>query len=175
MTIVAQKFKILSKRTVRGSALVTFSDTKQGFTVQEGKQKCMEKGLWNICQLLYVFIVIVLTTNLFLSTQNEKYTLPLHGRQWIQVPWQIDSIRYNTKLLKKLLDRLDTKECKDSDFLSILYSKPLREFRKPSLKLETEFESQSMTYPSGRVISHSVHKRFSKLLKFLPENLQHTQ
>ena len=45
----------------------------------------------------------------------------------------------------------------------------------PSLKLETEFASRSMTYPSGRVISHSLQKMFSKLLKFLPENLQHTQ
>ena len=32
-----------------------------------------------------------------------------------------------------------------------------------------------MTDPSGGVISHSLHKRFSKLLPFLPENLQHTQ
>ena len=43
----------------------------------------------------------------------EKYTLPLHGRQWIQVHSQIDSIRYNTKLWKKLIDGLDTKECKE--------------------------------------------------------------
>ena len=32
-----------------------------------------------------------------------------------------------------------------------------------------------MTYPSGRVISHSLHKRFSRLLQLLPENLQRTQ
>ena len=64
-----------------------------------------------------------------------------------------------------------------------LIPKNCKEFRakhyenleKPSLKLETEFESQSMTCPSGRVISHSLHKRFSILLKFLKENLQHTQ
>ena len=31
-------------------------------------------------------------------------------KQWIQVHSQIDSIRYNTKFSKKLLDRLDTKE-----------------------------------------------------------------
>ena len=37
--------KILSKRTVRGSALVTLSDTKQGFTVPRRKQRCMETGL----------------------------------------------------------------------------------------------------------------------------------
>ena len=45
MTMVAQKFEILSKGTVRGSALVTFSDTKQGFTLPRGKQRCMESGL----------------------------------------------------------------------------------------------------------------------------------
>ena len=41
MTMVAQKFKILSERTVCGSALVTFSDTKQGFIVPREKQRCM--------------------------------------------------------------------------------------------------------------------------------------
>ena len=39
MTMVAQKFKILSKRTVCGSALVTLSDTKQGFIVPREKQR----------------------------------------------------------------------------------------------------------------------------------------
>ena len=48
--MVAQKIKILSKRPVRGSALVTFSDTKQGFTVPIGKQRCTENGLCNICK-----------------------------------------------------------------------------------------------------------------------------
>ena len=47
------------------------------------------------------------------NTIPEKYTLPLHGRQWIQVHSQIDSIHYNDKLSKKLLDRHDTKECKE--------------------------------------------------------------
>ena len=33
--MVAQKFKTLSKRTVCGTALVTFSDTNQGFIVTQ--------------------------------------------------------------------------------------------------------------------------------------------
>ena len=84
-----------------------------------------------------------------------------------------------TQFLTTLISRgncsidLIPKNVKNSDFLSLLYRKPVREIRKP--KLETEFASRSMTYTSGRVISHSVHKRFSKLLQFLPENLQHTQ
>ncbi len=52
------------------------------------------------------------------------------------------------------------KNIRNCDFLSSLHSKPLREFRNPSLKLEIEFASRSMTYPSGRVISHSLHKMF---------------
>ena len=68
---------------------------------------------------------------------------------------------------------LTPKNVKNSDFLSILYSKSQRE--NSSLKLDTEFASRSMTYPSGRVISHNLHKRFSKLLQFLPEKFQHTQ
>ena len=54
------------------------------------------------------------------------------------------------------------KNVKNSVILSILYSKPLREFRNLSLKLETEFVSRSVTYPSGGVLSHSLHKKFSK-------------
>ena len=51
MTMVAQKLKNLlekEKQTVRGSAVVTVSNTRQGFTVPRGKQKCMEAGLCNI-------------------------------------------------------------------------------------------------------------------------------
>ena len=67
------KIQDLSKRTVCGSALVTFSETKQGFTVPRGKRKCMENGLCNICKLLYVFIVFVFTTNLILSTRHDFF------------------------------------------------------------------------------------------------------
>ena len=49
-----QKFKTLSKGTVRGSDLVTLSDTKQGFTVPKRKQRCTENRLRNICKFLYV-------------------------------------------------------------------------------------------------------------------------
>ena len=73
MTMVAQKFKNLSKRTDCGSALVTFSDTKQGFTVPRGKQKCMENGLCNIYNFWYLFIVFVFTTNLILSTRHDFF------------------------------------------------------------------------------------------------------
>ena len=76
---------------------------------------------------------------------------------------------------KKFSIDLIPKNVKNSDFLSILYSKPYENLEKPSLKLETELASLSMTYPSRRVISHSLHKKFSKKLQFLPENLQHTQ
>ena len=63
MTKVAQKFKISSKQTVFGSALVTLSDTKQGFTVPRGKRRCMENGLCSICKfctcLLYLCLLLI--------------------------------------------------------------------------------------------------------------------
>ena len=71
--MVVQKIKILSKRTVRASALDTLFDTKQGFTVPRGKQRCMERGLCNICKLLYVFSVFVFTTNLIFSTRHDFF------------------------------------------------------------------------------------------------------
>ena len=73
MTVVAQKFKILSERVVRGSAVVTLSDAKQGFTVPRGKQRCKENRICNICEFLYVIIVFVFTTNLILSTRNDFF------------------------------------------------------------------------------------------------------
>ena len=57
------KIKTLSKRTVRGSALLTLSDTKQGFTVPREKQRCMETGLCNICNfctcLMYLSLLLI--------------------------------------------------------------------------------------------------------------------
>ena len=91
--MVAQKFKILSKRTVRGSALFTISDTKQGFTVPRGKQRCMKNGQCNICIFLYLFIVIVFTTKLFLSPRHDFF-YSIHFEKF--------SSR-NTRLMKKII------------------------------------------------------------------------
>ena len=71
--MVDRKVKILSKQTVRVSALVTLPDTKQGFTVPRGMQRCMLNGLCNICNFLYVFIVFMFTTNLILSTRHDFF------------------------------------------------------------------------------------------------------
>ena len=61
--MVAQISKILSKLTVRVSGKVTLSDTKQGFTVSQGKQRCMKDGLCNICKfcnrLLYLCLLLI--------------------------------------------------------------------------------------------------------------------
>ena len=54
-----QKIKILSKRTVCGSALITFSDTKQGFTAPRRKQRFMDNGLCNICKFVRVYCTCV--------------------------------------------------------------------------------------------------------------------
>ena len=61
--MVAQKFKILSKRTVRGSALTTLSDTKQGFTVPKGNKGVRRMGFAtfvNFCTcFLYLSLLII--------------------------------------------------------------------------------------------------------------------
>ena len=64
---------------------------------------------------------------------------------------------------------------KNSDYLSILYSKPLRDFRKPQFKLGDKVRISKYDLMFRKGYSHSLHKRFSKLLNFFPENLQHTQ
>ena len=52
MTMVAQKFKILSKRKVRGSALATLSKTKQGFTVSLRREE--GKCVWGMGYAIFV-------------------------------------------------------------------------------------------------------------------------
>ena len=66
----------------------------------------------------------------------EKYILLLHGRSRLEVSIFTNCLNsWHLEFLKKLLDRLDTKGVKKSDFLSILYSKSLREYEKPKSKV----------------------------------------
>ena len=84
-----------------------------------------------------------------------------------------------TEFVKRLNSRrncpidLTQKSVKNSHFLSILYSKPLRQFKKP--KFKNGDRVRILTYPSGRVVRDSLRKRFSKLLQFLQENFKRTQ
>ena len=63
------------------------------------------------------------------------------------------------------------KNVENSDFCPFCRANHYELSRNPSLKLEIEFASGSMTYLSGRVISHGSQKKFSKVLQFLPNNL----
>ena len=56
---------------------------------------------------------------------------------------------------------------KNSDFKSLLYSKPLREYKSPNLELEIDFAFPSMIYISEKVINQNLHKKFLKLLPLL--------
>ena len=47
--------------------------------------------------------------------------------------------------------------------------------KNPSFKSEKEFASQNMTDSSRRLINHSLHRKFSILLQFLPKHYSHTQ
>ena len=67
------------------------------------------------------------------------------------------------------------KNVKGSNFCPFCTANHYEKLENPSSELETEFPSRNMTYPSGRVIDDNLHKRFSKLLQFLPENLKLTQ
>ena len=67
------------------------------------------------------------------------------------------------------------KNVKNCDFCPFSTANHYENLGNPSLKLEIEFASRSMTYLLGKAISHSLRKKFSKLLQFLPKNLQPTQ
>ena len=55
--MVDQNFKVLlgkERRTIRGSALVTLCDTKQGFTVREES-----KSVWRLGHAIFKFVYFV--------------------------------------------------------------------------------------------------------------------
>ena len=87
-----EKLRTLSKRTVLECALVNLSDTKQGFTVPRGKQRCMEIGLCSIFIFLYKFIVFVYTTILFLSTPHDFFYSVRFEKLSLQNRWLIKKI-----------------------------------------------------------------------------------
>ena len=64
---------------------------------------------------------------------------------------------------------------KNSDFISILCSKPSENTKNPNLELEIELAFPSTIYFSGKVINQNLHKKFLKLLPLLLKNLQHIQ
>ena len=76
---------------------------------------------------------------------------------------------------KKLPNRFDIKKCQDFRLSLQSVRQATTRIESPSRRLETEFASQTMTYPSGTVIRHTLLGKVLKLLRFLPENLQHTQ
>ena len=67
------------------------------------------------------------------------------------------------------------KNVKNSDFLSKLYSKPLREIRKPKFKIGDRVHISKYDLPFRKGYKPQFTKKFSKLSHFLPENLQQTQ
>ena len=56
---------------------------------------------------------------------------------------------------------------KNSDFMSILYSKPLREYNKPEFGIGDRVCIFKYDLPFNKVINHNLHKKFSKLLPLL--------
>ena len=48
---------------------------------------------------------------------------------------------------------------KNSGFMSILYSKPLREYKKPKFGIGDGVRTSKYDLPSGKVINHNLHKK----------------
>ena len=85
--------------------------------------------------------------------------------------------QFVTTLISRRICSIDLipKNVKYSDLLPIPYSKPLREFRKPKFKFGDKVRIPKYDLPFKKVYKPHFTKRFSKLLQFLPKNLQHTQ
>ena len=107
-----------SKETVRAFlSMITKKNRPKKFWVDKGTEFAGE--FKNLCKAegIQIYSTMSGTKAAFaertIRSLQKKYTSPLHGRQWIQVHSQIGSIRYNSNFSKKLLDRLDTKECEE--------------------------------------------------------------
>ena len=113
--------------------------------------------------------------------RRSNWTWKVNGRLQFrkylihQVQVQLVSIFRNPESQKQCSIDLIPKKIKNSKFCPFCMASHYENIENPSPKLETEFSSRSMTYPSGRVISHNLQRKFLKLLQFFPENLQHTQ
>ena len=83
--MVAQKFKILSERTVCGSALVTLSDTKQGFIVPREKGK----GVWRLGYATFVNFVRVYCICVYYDFNFFNSTWFFHSFWEIELPKQM--------------------------------------------------------------------------------------
>ena len=67
------------------------------------------------------------------------------------------------------------KNVKNSDFLSFLYSKPLREVRKPKFNVGDRVRISKYDLPFKKGYKPQCTKEVFELLQFLPKKLQHTQ
>ena len=59
-------------------------------------------------------------------------------------------------------------------FCSFCTARHYESLKNPSLKVKAEYASSSISYLSGRFISHSLDSKFLILLQFCLEHLQHT-
>ena len=94
------------------------------------------------------------------------------GNNYIRKLSQFVTTRF---LEKNCSIELIPKNVKNSDFLSILCSEPIWEYKKFRFEIGDIFRIFKYNPPSRSVISHSLHTKSTKLLQFLPENRQHTQ
>ena len=63
----------------------------------------------------------------------------------------------------------------NSDFMSILYSKPLREYKKSMFGNGDRVRFSKYDLLFRKVINHNLHMKFLKMLPMLLKNLQHIQ
>ena len=110
------------------------------------------------------------------SAEGTKRSL----KKYFTATWKVldtSTITYcfNSSQQKKCSRDLVPNNIKISDFFPFCTASHHKKIENPSLKMETKFATGKMTYPWGTVTNHQKHKKFLKLLQFLPEHLQRTQ
>ena len=64
---------------------------------------------------------------------------------------------------------------RNSDFVSIIYSKPLREYKNSKFGIGDRVHISKYDLPFRKYLNHNLHKKFLKLLPLLLRNLHHIQ
>ena len=139
--------------------------------VEEFEKPCKAERIRSYCTLSVTKAAFAL---------NVQYD---HWKRYYTITWETTDISTFTNCLKssqlwalkKVLGRFDTKECKEIRLPGHSVKQAITRISNTQIEDGAEFTSRNKTYPSRRVISHSVHRKFLKLLQIRPEKLQYTQ
>ena len=167
-----------SKETVRAFlTMITKNNPPKKFWADKGteiagefKKTCKAEGMQIYSTMSETKVAVAERTIRSLKNKLYRY-MEDNGYKYIHKMTQFVTTLNST--INCSID-LIPKKVEKSDFLSILYSKPLREFTKPQFKIGDKVRISKYDLPSKKGYKQQFTQEVFEELQFLPENLQHT-